>query len=217
MNLYSKFLLLLVAFIFYNNALSQDNNDAYLKYKFGLVAGLNYPDIRFEDDNNYNNFKINFLLGFSFEFYLSKDFSLKTNINYERRHRRNEILQLFNQNVVGSEFNDDFFHFINVPVLMKYEFANDTLFFNTGPFANYLLGLDRELVREMSDTFEFVEQKDFDFGLSLGFGGQIPIGNNQLVLELRNDLGLIDVGGYYTSQSSFAKTNTVKLLLGWNF
>jgi hypothetical protein len=101
--------------------------------------------------------------------------------------------------------------------LIKYEFANDKMFVNTGPFANYLLGIDQEVVKEISETFEFVEQKNFDFGLSLGFGGQIAIGNNQLNVELRNDLGLVDVGGYFSSQSSFARTNTLKLLLGWNF
>lgn len=202
-----------------NICFSQNSKQDFKRLNLGFLAGLNYPDIRFENDDSYNNFKVNFLIGLSLEYYVSEKLSFKTNINYERKHRKNEVQILSNVppfNIQGSEYYNDYFHYLNIPFFFKYEFYKHKFFVNSGPFINYLINLDRELVPEDEAIFEKVDQKDFDFGLTFGLGYQIPIEKQKLSIELRNDLGLIDVGGYYTSQSSYAKTNTIKLIVGWS-
>jgi len=225
--------LIVVSFIIlyhgcFNASYSQEETTAQNSMKLGLIVGLNYPDIRFENDeygtfteDNFNDFEIGYIVGLSFDYYFTDNFSLKTNILYDRKHRKKEILYLTNFppfNVTGSDYFDVVYHYINIPVLAKYEFLNNSLFVNGGPFFNYLLSLDREREFLPELGFERKEQNNVDFGLSFGIGGIIPINdNNEIIVELRNDLGFIDIGGFSERLDGYAKTNTLKFVVGWNF
>jgi hypothetical protein len=194
------------------------NLNAQADLKIGLNAGLNYPDVRGNELAKFNNFKVGYLVGVSLDYYLKENLSIKTNVNYERKIEKLELTFFNNQaQEVGTETYNETFDFINIPILLKYEFGNSKFFVNGGPFLNYLLKneIDEDYPRDNSELVS--EQKNIDFGLSLGIGTNITLNEkNDLIIELRNDFGLIDTGGVPNRVNGTLKTNAIKLILGWN-
>lgn len=187
-------------------------------FKIGIHAGINYPDIRGNEYAKYNNFKVGYLFGVSFDYYLKENLSLKTNINYERKVKKIKLIYYNDQAQQDGEENLDQIHeYINIPILLKYEFGGSKFFVNGGPFLNYLFNtqLSSEYPYDESDMVS--AQKDVDFGLSLGIGTNISLNDkNDITIEIRNDLGLIDTGNVPNHVSGTVKTNAIKLILGWN-
>ncbi len=186
--------------------------------KIGINVGLNYPDIRGNEFARFRSFKVGYLFGVSFDYYLKENLSIKTNVNYERKIRTLELTFFDNQALeAGTESYNETFDYINIPVLLKYEFRNSKFFVNGGPFFNYLIQnkLDEDYP---NDTSELVtEQKKIDFGLSVGVGAALSLDEkNDIIIEIRNDLGIIDTGGVPNQVNGTVKTNAIKLILGWN-
>lgn len=208
----TKFLLIALALIFSIKLSAQDN------FKFGINAGINYPDIRGNQLARYNNFKVGYLFGVSLDYYLNDRLSLKTNINYETKIKKLQ-LTYFNSEAeeIGTENFKETFEYINIPLLLKYEFGNSKFFVNGGPFFNYLLNnkIDENYPNDNNDSV--TEKKKIDFGLSAGIGTNIALNEkNNLIIEIRNDFGIIDTGGVPKQVAGTVKTNTIKLILGWN-
>ncbi|MBA6153120.1 porin family protein [Gelidibacter maritimus] len=186
-------------------------------FKIGLNAGINYPHVR-GSEYAYNNFKVGYLLGATLDYYLTENLSLKTNINYERKVKKIQLIYFDNQaQQTGKENFNQIHEYINIPVLLKYEFGSSKFFVNGGPFFNYLFNTKISSGYAYDDSDSVSEQKDFDFGLSLGIGTNISLNeNNDLTIEVRNDLGLIDTGNVPKHLDGTLKTNAIKLILGWN-
>ena len=97
--------------------------------------------------------------------------------------------------------------------------SSGTLFFfaNGGPFFNYLLNNKIKPDYPNEDSEVVTEQKKLDFGLSIGIGTNISLNEkNDITIEIRDDLGIIDTGGVPKHVNGTVKTNTLKLILGWN-
>lgn len=187
-------------------------------FKIGVNAGLNYPDIRGNYYAKYNNFEVGYLVGLSFDYSLKGHLSLKSNINYERKIKTRE-LTFYNDQIqeIGTKEYKEVFDYINLPFLLKYEFLNDKLFVNGGPFFNYLLSTQLDSDYPNDDSTGVTEKKKIDVGFSLGFGTTIPINEkNDIAIEIRDDFGLIDTGGGPIHADGTVKTNTIKLILSWN-
>lgn len=207
-----KFLLLIPALLFSLTLIAQTD------FKVGLHGGPNYPDVWGNEYAKYQDFKIGYMVGFSFEKPIHKNLSIKANLNYERKTKKYELVYYdWNAEKSGTENFRHVYEYINVPVLLKYEFGNSGIFANAGPFLNYLLS-DRVKPNDpYDDDMLRPEHEKFDFGLSAGIGFALPLDEkNELTIELRNDLGLSDIGGVPPHVSGTQKTNTVKLILGWN-
>lgn len=207
-----KLLFTVLGLIFSMNLSAQND------FRIGLHAGLNYPDIRGHELARYNNFKIGYLVGVSLEQPLTENLSLKANVNYERKVRK---LQLTYYDRYAEESGtEDFSHvyeYVNLPVLIKYKFGGTGFFANGGPFLNYLLNDKIKPEYPIDDSNALTEQKKIDFGLSVGIGTSISLnGKNDLSIEIRDDFGVIDTGGVPTHVGGTVKTNTVKLIVGWN-
>lgn len=207
-----KFLLITLGLIF-SIKLSAQNN-----FKFGINGGINYPDIRGNQYAKYNNFKVGFLFGVSLDYYLKENLSLRANINYERKIKKLQLTYFSNEaEESGTENFREIFDYINVPLLIKYEFGNSKFFVNGGPFINYLLNNEIEPNYPNNDSDLVTEKKKIDLGLSAGIGTKISLNEkNDLSIEIRNDFGIIDTGGVPRQVQGTVKTNTIKLILGWN-
>ena len=208
-----KKLFVLIPVLFFSFSLSAQDD-----FKIGLQGGLNYPDVWGNEYAKYQDFKIGYLLGVSLEQPLSKNWSIKANLTYERKSKKFEVVYYdWNAEESGTENFRHVYEYINVPVLLKYELGNSGIFANAGPFLNYLLNNPIKPNDPYDDTMARPEQKKVDFGLSAGIGFAIPLDErNEFSIELRDDLGLTDIGGVPPHVSGTQKTNTVKLILGWN-
>ncbi|MEH6536633.1 MAG: porin family protein [Psychroserpens sp.] len=208
----SKFLIIILGLLFSMNLSSQND------FKIGINVGLNYPDIRGNEFAEFNNFKVGYLFGVSLDYYLKENLSIKANVNYERKIKKLELTFFNNQaQETGTENYNETFEYINIPILLKYEFGNSKFFVNGGPFFNYLLNNKINDDYPNDDSELVTEQKKIDFGLSAGIGANISLNEkNDLTIEIRNDFGIIDIGGVPNQVDGTVKTNTIKLILGWN-
>lgn len=208
----TKLLLIAIGLLFSMNLKAQND------FKIGTNFGINYPDIRGNEFAKYNNFKIGYLLGVSLDYYLNEKISIKANINYERKIKELELTFYDNQTLeIGTENYNEIFEYINIPILFKYEFGNSKFFVNGGPFFNYLLNNEIDENYPNDDSQFVTEQEEIDFGLSLGIGTNIFLDEkNELLIEIRNDFGLIDTGGVPNQVNGTVKTNTIKLMLAWS-
>lgn len=208
----NKLLLITIGLIFSMNLSAQND------FKIGINAGINYPNIRGNEFAKFNNFKVGYLFGVSLDYYLKENLSIKANLNYERKIKKLELTFFDDQaQEIGTENYNEIFEYINIPILLKYEFGNSKFFVNGGPFFNYLLNnkIDEDYPNDDSELV--TEQKKNDFGLSVGIGTNISINEkNDLIIELRNDFGIIDTGGVPKHVNGTVKTNSIKLILGWN-
>ncbi|MFC4634243.1 porin family protein [Dokdonia ponticola] len=194
------------------------NLDAQNDFKIGINVGLNYPDIRGNEFAKFNNFKVGYLFGVSLDYYLKENLSIKANVNFETKIREFELTFFDNQaQEIGTQNYNEVFEYINIPILLKYEFGNSKFFVNGGPFLNYLLSNKIDEDYPNDDSRLVTQQKKIDFGLSAGIGTNLSLNEkNDLVIELRNDLGIIDTGGVPNQVNGTIKTNAIKLMLGWN-
>ena len=208
----SKLFLIAAGFLFTMNLSAQS------EFKIGINVGLNYPDVRGNQFAQFNNFKVGYLFGVSLDYYLKDNLSIKTNVNYERKIKKLELIFFNNQaQETGTENYNEIFDYINIPILLKYEFGNAKYFINGGPFFNYLIKNEIDDDYPNDDSGLVTEQKKIDLGLSAGIGTNISINEkNDLVIELRNDFGLINTGGVPNQVDGTLKTNAIKLILGWN-
>ncbi|AUC81517.1 porin family protein [Lacinutrix sp. Bg11-31] len=209
----NKIILIVIGLLF-SIKLSAQN-----EFKIGVNAGLNYPNIIYNGNYKNNNFSIGYLFGVSLDYYLKENLSLKANVNYERKTRKLELTYYNNSNAeeIGKEDFKETYDYINLPVLLKYEFGNSKFFVNGGPFLSFLLKnkIDNDYPNDNSDFI--TDLKNIDFGLSLGIGTNISLNEkNDLTIELRDDFGIIDIGGVSRQAGGTAKTNAIKLVLGWN-
>ena len=208
----TKLLLIAIGFLFSVNLSAQND------FKIGINAGINYPDIRGHEYAKYNNFKAGYLFGVTFDYYLKENLSLKANINYERKIKKLQLTYFnYEAEEIGKENFNEIYEYINIPILLKYEFGNSKFFANGGPFFNYVLNNKIEPNYPNDDSDVVTEQKKIDFGLSIGIGTNISLNeNNDLTIEIRDDFGIIDTGGVPKHVGGTVKTNTIKLILGWN-
>ncbi|WCO00705.1 porin family protein [Psychroserpens ponticola] len=207
-----KLLLIAIGFIFSLNLYAQND------FKIGINVGINYPKVRGHEYAKYNNFKVGYLFGVSIDYYLKENLSLKTNINYERKIKKLQLTYFsYTSEEIGTENFSEIYEYINIPILLKYEFGNSTFFVNGGPFFNYLLNNKIEPDFPNEDSDSYTEQKKIDFGFSLGIGTNISLNEkNDITIEIRDDLGIIDTGYVPKSVKGTVKTNAVKFILGWN-
>ena len=209
----SKLLLIAIGFFLSMNLSAQND------FKIGINAGINYPDIRGNEYAKYNNFKVGYLFGVTFDYYLKENLSLKANINYERKIKKLQLTYYnYDAEEIGKENFREIYEYINIPLLLKYEFGSAKFFANGGPFLNFLLNekIEPNYLNDNSDVA--AEKKKIDFGLSLGIGTNISVNEkNNLTVEIRDDFGVKDTGGVPRQTDGTVKTNSIKLIVGWNF
>lgn len=208
------FLLLFIALTASININAQNQHDL----KIGVNAGLNYPDVRGNEYAKYNNFKVGYLVGVTLDYYLDQNLSLKSNINYERRIKKLQLTYYnYDAEETGKENFREITQFINLPVLLKYEFLNSRFFINGGGFLNYVLDNNYKPEYPIDNINEYTGKNNIDYGFSAGAGINIFLDKkNWLILEIRDDFGIADIGGVPQNIGGKLQTNAIKLILSWN-
>lgn len=191
---------------------------AQTNYKIGVNVGLNYPDLRGHEYAKYQNYKVGQLFGVTLDYNLQEQLSVKASVNYEQKLKKFRITYFdYDAEESGKEDFKKIYSYINVPILLKYKFGSSPFFANAGPFLNYLLSSKTKPEYHQDTNGTITAQKDLDFGFSIGFGASIALNDkHDLTLEIRDDFGVIDTGDVPKHVGGSAKTNTLKLILGYN-
>ncbi|WP_289056211.1 porin family protein [Carboxylicivirga marina] len=191
------------------------------KFNIGIELG---PSITFlrgnEIINEYGVAKMGYITGLTFQYNLTDAFSLKSGLTYERKGGGSEITVSDGigtpHGVVKGKINMDY---IGIPVLAKYKFGINNMFFiNGGPFIGYLMKATsmiesyKEYPSSSADDTE--TYKRIDLGLSLGIGLSHYLSDKiSISLEVRNNLGLLNTGENVYKDDSIL-TNSTGLLFG---
>jgi hypothetical protein len=177
-------------------------------FKFGLEIGPSITSVRIYRDGELLDFLTNqtrrFSGGLSFEYSLEKNFSIRTNILYERKAALDSIT--FTDpvgNIIGAHLYGYNYDYLTIPILAKYSFGSINKFFvNTGPYFSYLMkgsftyggGGQSAGGIELLDEVVTNRFNRFDFGLTFGFGGELKILEKLLLtIEPRYNLGLTNI------------------------
>ena len=203
------------------------------KIKFGVQAGLNYStflgyDVPKDLGPVYSESPaFAFLAGINFEYQIKEKWSLKLELNYERKSQNADNYIEFTE-VDGFTQGYDFtskknYDYLILPIMVKYSFSNKNSFYvNGGPFIGYLLKSnltnDLEIDGFNNDSVETTNLNNkTDFGLSLGLGKTIEINKkNAIFIEIRENLGLTNTSKNKVWGNGEAKTNSLNLIIGYS-
>lgn len=195
----------LIIILFSFNTFSQK------EFRLGLSGGLNFSSITSNNSTNSNS-KFGYLFGIDAEYYLGKNFSIKSGINYE-----NKVVSNFN--FITGNMLDENDNYIILPILFKYDFGKlNSYFVNGGYFFGYRLS---------KDEYNFLIDRNFnkktDSGISIGIGKKIKLtGNDMITLELRNNFGLKNIFDNEKNtppnfKNKIIRTNSINFIASWNF
>ena len=178
----------------------------------GINGGATYSNIRGNTLSDMGDAGFDFLIGGAAEFPISEKFSIKTNLNYERKSRSVNNPQFQNAEVRST------FSYLSLPVLAKYSFGSSNDFYiNGGPFVAFLLNAKSKSDGFPSSTFTDLN-KTTDVGFSIGFGKRFNVSDqNYLDLEIRNNLGLVNISAVEVIDDGTLKTNSLNLILTYYF
>lgn len=194
--------------------------------KFGVNAGATYAGVYGNRIAEQNDYAVDFLVGVSLEVPLSEKFSLSANINYERisfeRYRPFDEIFFGQDDPAFMEGGFDVrltIHYITIPVNLKYYIgASKRFYINGGPFAGIYVGESGKVDGNKVKTEGGDLYKSINAGINLGFGTSIPLNaKNNLNIELRDNLGLINISDVPVVDNGTLKTNSVNLIVGWQF
>ena len=209
-----KTILFLLALIF--------TSSIYSQIKIGLNAGATYSKLYGKNVYDSPGYK-GFLIGASFEYYLNESLSLKTNLNYERTLLFDDISLTDKFGIIiGQVELTSNFDYLNIPIMAKYEFGNSKKFFvNRGPFLWFLLSTKTKGKSKVSDfntSYNNEGLKKINVGLSFGIGMKVYSNDkSDLNIELRENLGLLNIDNGDYGNENIIKTNYLNLILNWSF
>ena len=111
---------------------------------------------------------------------------------------------------IGLEFNE--------LDLRDYFGKKDDFYVNGGMFLGYLLNSKLTSKNSENDTDTTDMNKKIDAGLVFGFGKVFRLNDkNELKLEIRENLGLVNTSDVDVYNDGTIKTNSLNLILNWNF
>ncbi len=154
-----------------------------------------------------------------FEYYLKENLSIKTNLNYERKSFNTQNFGTDEFGFVNNEVEiTTNFDYLSFPILVKYEFGNSKKFFvNSGPFLGFLLST-KSKADGFPDSDSTSLNKKLDLGISFGIGKKFNLNDkNNLNIEIRENLGLINISDVEVIDNGTIKTNSLNLILTWDF
>ncbi len=181
------------------------------QFKMGAIAGFNVST-QSGIGNIWDNdgIRSNFNVGILPQYKVNDWFALKTGMIYSRKGRTIDVERSGREMEQSEKFN-----YLEVP--LKAEFSalsgkkDHRLFASVGPYAGLLLSSKRTVDNRTYDIEG--ETYDTDFGLSIGFGVEIPYGENSLQFLLNYDMGLSEVAKYDTD----LRNKSLSLSVGWYF
>ncbi|MBK8499472.1 MAG: PorT family protein [Flavobacteriales bacterium] len=164
---------------------------------------------------------VSFAGGLSFQRNWRNGYSLRSNVHYDRKGNKvPAILTDMNGSTIERGWIRTTFEYISVPILARKSFGQRTKFIvNAGPYLGILIkatqsleaeGLDNAYTNDVTELMESI-----DLGIAAGAGITRSLNDRwTLSLELRDNLGLVDVSAYPIYGNGGIKTNTAAILIG---
>ena len=166
----------------------------------------------------------NFSAGLTFQYHLNQTFSLYTDLAFARKGNKVAISLRDDQGYeVGKTDIHAVFEYLTLPLLARVSFGEDIKFFvNGGPYFGFLLqqSFVQKAVGEYPETKTYNDDlfKTVDFGACVGIGLTIPIAKAILFsIELRNNLGLMNISSEPVVNDDIIATNATDLLVGFSY
>ncbi|TGD59406.1 porin family protein [Flavobacterium humi] len=200
--------------------------NAQNKIKFGINAGLTYSSFRGNPMVEDFNAGFSYLTGVSLEYFLKDNLSLKGNLNYERK----TAAKTFYLTSVYMDPSDPAFStnrsfkqklnydYLVLPLLVNYYVnGKKDLYISGGCFTGYLL---KSTIASKGYRDEDTTDLDtkIDMGLVFGLGKKFKLNDkNEIGVELRENLGLVNTSDVEVYRNGSIKTNAVNLIATWNF
>ncbi len=188
------------------------------KWEFGLEGGAGIRSVNIDPKYPSLTTKagVSFTGGIAGQYNINDMWSVKLGAAYERKGSdldRTDIL-------TKGKLNIDY---ISIPLLLKAKFGKKIKFFvNAGPNLGILLSSKNRL-----DAYSNIPEteidndsstKKTDFGISGGFGVEIPVGRSgAFTIEARDNLGLTNISESKETNAPKIKTNTAILMVGYVF
>ena len=200
----------------FNAAYGQQNT-----FALGVELGPSYTYLYGNPmlENNYET-TINFYSGWSFQYNINSVFSLRTGFASEIKGHTTKF-QATDPNgmPIGLATAKMRYSYITVPLLLRATFGqNFKYFINLGSYGGYALEQTATIETPSQPDQEMDESellKPYDFGFSAGAGVSYPVSQKlELSLELRNNLGLVNISEVPVFQDGSIKTNALNLLVG---
>jgi len=195
------------------------------KFEMGLEAGAGITSLwGNEIVTKYNDPTLGFSLGAAFQYNFPKTLSLRTNLFFDRKGCISSGAFLdVTGNLVGNYTSYSRFDYFTMPILLRANFGKKTkFFFNLGSYFGYLK--KSSFVYEGPNingraTFDFTSNyKRLDIGLSSGAGVSIPLAKAiSLSFEIRNNLGLYNIGKPLPYSETSLNTHSTNLLIGFAY
>lgn len=215
---------ILILLLFASISFAQEQEQKKSNVLFTINSGLTYSGIRGNAIAEDNKYDFNYVGGLGFEFPLKKEkLSLITGLNYENKSFKNnvEVPDFSNPDpvVYGKKAKLKInLKYLTIPVETRLYFGkNKNYFINSGPFVgfylNYTTRVNGDKVEDETDLF-----KSLDFGWSLGVGTKIKLTEkNNLIIQLKDNLGLINISKVPVHNNGTVKTNSINLVLAYEF
>ena len=191
--------------------------------KVGVSGGFNYSSLRGNDLAENLKPGFSFLTGISFEYFLKEKLSIGANLNYESKTAKDKgNIYLQHQDGSSEVIKSDAItshNYLVLPVYANYYFGeNKDFYINGGLFLGYLLNskVSSERFNDVTSTTNLT--KELDAGLVFGLGKKVRLNDkNDLKIELRENLGLVNISDVRVYNNGTIKTNSINLILNWSF
>ena len=206
---------LLFSIVFTPHIIAQNN------MRIGVNLGANVTDFKgFFYVEDMTNAQPGFLVGVSFEYYLTNKLSLKANLNYERKSYKDKypgfVFGDETQGLIGDFKNTVHYNFLSLPILAKYDIGQSNRFYtNVGPNFNYRVNTIVKTTGVVNDKSTLTGNQ-LDLALLAGFGIKFHLDEiNDLNLELRYSHDVTNISKERNVEDPI-QANTLSLVLSWN-
>jgi hypothetical protein len=187
--------------------------------KLGVKGGFSLADLTFKPEltDSPLTSKAGAVGGISLNVGIASFFSLQPEVLYVQKGTKGS------DTVEGVEITGKYeLDYVEVPLLLNFSFAKEGSSFVPSIFAGPYAGFNaRAKIKVTEDGESYSEDfkdsvKDTEFGLTFGIGLGKKIGHGKIVLDVRYDLGLTNIGEEMQEGES-VKNKTWLFMLGYYF
>jgi len=187
----------------------------FAQTSFGFRNGVAATTLSAKGDLfNNNNMTISYTAGIFSTISLNKSLAIQPELNYVRKGRSNETSEL------NTTTETDFLlNYLEIPVLLQYrndqmlEKSGSVFYINAGPYAGFVLSTKTKASDGEGSTPNISDEKNTDWGATMGIGFQTPIFKKDICFDLRYDMGLSEIA----QQPDDYRTKALSLTVGIKF
>ena len=146
-------------------------------------------------------------IGVSFQYNFNDRLAVRTNLSYERKGWQNK----------SGSFHERYDYLI-LPVLLRINLGKKSrTFLNVGPYIGYLFSHSSKMDNRIYYYKEW-EFTKFDFGMTLGFGVNIPVTRQfGATMEIRDNFGMVNIENGDEEDKTYTNSTVIQFGFVYNF